>query len=394
MGLTKVIHNLVIPIISSPVVSLTWDSQKCESQNSILDLFLFSHFLGIYNLLTFSRASGQNRGSSYVLYCYSYHLIVSIRTVPAQLVIAEQRRQALQILLFDHRWIPKLSSVGYFIPIYDMTQVQVQQPESKWIEANGVRLHYADWGGSGKQPLLLVHGLQDCCRLWDFFARQVSDRYHVIALDHRGHGDSAWAESYGLEDYVREIEAVIEGLDLRNLVLMGHSAGAKNSFILASRQPHRLARLIIYDMDPDAYNPSSALMFDRYKTETDEYDALANVVERLRTRQPGSSEEVLQHSATHMTKSANGGLVWKRDRDLVLKYERPDAWGHLSHIAVPTLIVRGAESTLLNADVATRMQQRIPGSRLVEIPGGGHWAYLEQPEAFLEVVSNFLDEKK
>jgi pimeloyl-ACP methyl ester carboxylesterase len=52
-----------------------------------------------------------------------------------------------------------------------MTQVQQvqKQPESKWIEANGVRLHYVDWGGSGgsgvsgaKQPLLLVHGLQDC----------------------------------------------------------------------------------------------------------------------------------------------------------------------------------------------------------------------------------------
>jgi esterase len=268
---------------------------------------------------------------------------------------------------------------------------QVQQPESKWIEANGVRLHYVDWGGRGRQPLLLVHGLQDCCRLWDFFARQVSDRYHVIALDHRGHGDSGWADSYGLEDYVGELEAVIEGLDLRNLVLMGHSAGAKNSWILASRQPHRLARLIIYDMDPDAYNPGSAVMFDRYKTETDEYDALAGVVERLRTRQPESPEEILQHSAIHLTKPATGGLAWKRDRNLVLRYERPDAWEHLSHIAVPTLIVRGTESTLLIADVATRMQQQIPGSRLVEVAGGGHWAYLEQPEAFLEAITEFLE---
>ena len=267
---------------------------------------------------------------------------------------------------------------------------QEQQPESKWIEANGVRLHYVDWGGSGRQPLLLVHGLQDCCRLFDFFARQMSERYHVIALDHRGHGDSAWADSYSLEDYVRELEAVIEGLDLHDLVLMGHSAGAKDSFILASRQPNRLARLIIVDMDPDAYNPGSAIMFDRYKTETDEYDSLAGVVERLRTRQPGSSEEVLEHSATHLTKPASGGLAWKRDRNLVLKYERPDAWEHLSHIAVPTLIVRGAESTLLVGDVAIRMQQQIPGSRLVEIAGGGHWAYLEQPEAFLRVITDFL----
>jgi pimeloyl-ACP methyl ester carboxylesterase len=115
----------------------------------------------------------------------------------------------------------------------------------------------------------------------------VSDRYHVIALDHCGHGDSGWADSYGSEDYAREIEAVIEGLDLRNLVLMGHSAGAKNSFILASRTPHRLDRLIIYDMDPDAYNPGSAVMFDRYKTETDEYDALVSLLGGFELASPG-----------------------------------------------------------------------------------------------------------
>jgi pimeloyl-ACP methyl ester carboxylesterase len=53
----------------------------------------------------------------------------------------------------------------------------------------------------------------------------------------------------------------------------------------------------------------------------------------------------------------------------------------------------GAESTLLIADVATRMEQQIPGSRLAEISGGGHWAYLEQPEAFLKVILEFLNEK-
>ncbi len=273
----------------------------------------------------------------------------------------------------------------------------LQLPESRWIDAHGLRLHYADWGGEGRQPMLLLHGLQDCARLWDFFAEAVQDRYHVIALDHRGHGDSPWADSYRLGDYLQELAEVIEGLDLRDVVLMGHSAGGKNSFIHSSLHPERISRLVIVDMDPDAQNPGSVEMISHYKSESDEYPDLDAVIDRLRSRQPRSSAAVLRHSAVHLTKpsaassaSSKQSLVWKRDRDVVLKYDRPDAWGYLPKIRVPTLIVRGADSTLLRHDVAVRMSEQIPGCRLVEIDGGAHWVHLEQPKTFLKVVTDFL----
>jgi pimeloyl-ACP methyl ester carboxylesterase len=261
-------------------------------------------------------------------------------------------------------------------------------PESKWVEANGLRLHYVDWGGAGP-PMLLTHGLQDCCRLWDGFARDMRSRYRVLSLDHRGHGDSPRAASYPLDDYVRELGDVIEALDLRGLVLMGHSAGAKNAFIHTALHPERIARLIIVDMDPDAANsPGSAEMVARYKTESDDYPDLDAVVERLRTRQPRTLQEALRHHAAVMTKPApNGGLTWKRDRDVVLKYDRPEAWQYLPRISVPTLILR----TLLTGPVARRMQQQIRGSRLVEIPDAAHWVHLEQPQAFLRAVTDFLE---
>ncbi|MGE0058871.1 MAG: alpha/beta fold hydrolase, partial [Dehalococcoidia bacterium] len=72
------------------------------------------------------------------------------------------------------------------------------------------------------------------------------------------------------------------------------------------------------------------------------------------------------------------------------KYERPDAWEYLPKIAVPTLIVRGADSPLLTGPVAARMHEQIPGSLLVEIPDAGHWVHLEQPDRFREAVSRFL----
>ena len=266
-------------------------------------------------------------------------------------------------------------------------------PRSKTVLARGLNLHYLDWGGEGRQPMLLLHGLQDCAACWDFFALKVLPWYRVLALDHRGHGDSPWAPdgSYELDNYVGELVEVIQALDLGNLILVGHSAGGKNAFMYASAHSNRLDGLVIVDMDPDAHNPGSASMFQRYRTESDEWKDLDAVVERLRIREPNASEETLRHHATVLTrKNPGGSRVWKRDRALILGYERPDAWEALGSIGCPTLLVRGTDSTLLTHDVAVRMRERIPSCELVELANAGHWCYDENPAEFERAVLGFL----
>ena len=108
--------------------------------------------------------------------------------------------------------------------------------------------------------------------------------------------------------------------------------------------------LVVVDIDPDAVNPDSQGMFVRYNTESDEWDSLDAVVERLRDRQPQSTDEMLLHQAKVMTRElADGRRVWKRDRRLLAAYERPDLWEEWRRIAVPTLIVRGRQSNLADA---------------------------------------------
>ena len=86
---------------------------------------------------------------------------------------------------------------------------------------------------------------------------------------------------------------MINALDLKSLVLIGHSADGKNAFIYASQHSERLDRLVIVDMDLDAANPGSATMFQRYRTESDTWADLNAVMERLRIREPNASEETL-----------------------------------------------------------------------------------------------------
>ena len=265
------------------------------------------------------------------------------------------------------------------------------QPSQKFFDANGVRLHYADWDTPTPDAptIVLLHGLQDCARSWDIFAAAIRSDFRVIALDHRGHGDSEHTtpDNYGFRDYISDLEALVSHLGLSDLILVGHSAGARYAFVFAAEHPELIQALVVVDIDPDAVNPDSQGMFVRYNTESDEWGSLDAVVERLRDRQPQSTEDMLLHQAEVMTRELpDGRRVWKRDRRLLAAYERPDLWEEWGSLIVPTLIVRGRQSNLLTHEVAVRMREAISGTaplvRLAELEGGGHWFYQEFPGAF------------
>ena len=265
------------------------------------------------------------------------------------------------------------------------------QPTQNFLDANGVRLHYADWRALNPDAptVVLLHGLQDCARSWDIFAAAISADYRVIALDHRGHGDSAHAspDAYRFRDYISDLEALVAHLELSDFILAGHSAGARYAFVFVAEHPELIRALVVVDIDPDAVNPDSQGMFIRYNTESDEWDSLDAVVERLRDRQPQSTDDMLRHQAQVMTRELPGGRrIWKRDRRLLAAYQRPDLWEEWRRLAVPTLIVRGRQSNLLTHEVAVKMRETITGTaplvRLAELEGGGHWFYQEFPGAF------------
>lgn len=267
-------------------------------------------------------------------------------------------------------------------------------PADGWFTLEGLRLHYTEWGAAASTPLVLLHGLQDCARSWDRFASSMCQEYRVIALDHRGHGDSDWAgpSAYRLQDYVADVEGLLDHLSLGEAYLAGHSAGGRNAFVYSTKHPERVKALVVVDIDPDAFNPESRRMFERYLSEGDEWESTSAVVERLRTRQPNASEEMLQQQAFHMTSPLSGGRRrWKRDPALLTSYERPDLWREWGALACPTLVMRGRQSGLLTHEVAVRMKEALPGARLVELEGGGHWFYQEAPSAFEAAVRWFMD---
>lgn len=275
-----------------------------------------------------------------------------------------------------------------------MTSTDTPRHEDRYIDADGVRLHYVDWGNSRARPMVLLHGLQDCAGSWDTFAYAMQGQYHVIALDSRGHGDSAWLDAgrYTFRDYVSDVDSLVSALGLNQIIIVGHSAGGRYAFVYAEEHPDKVASLIVVDIDPDAVNADTQAMFQRYNAEPDEWESIEAVVERLRIRQPQSSEEMLLLQSGVMTReSGDGKRTWKRDRTILEAYQRPDLWQEWARIKAPTLIVRGRQSNLLTHETAVKMREELPQAHLAELEGGGHWFYQEFPGAFEATVRWFLE---
>ena len=271
-----------------------------------------------------------------------------------------------------------------------------ETPENGYFSHNGLRLHYVEWGEAENPPMVLLHGLRDCARSWDVFSRGMQGDYRVIALDSRGHGDSGWGGpgGYHFESYVSDIKALLDYLELEQVDLVGHSAGGRYVWAFAVDHPESVKSLVVVDIDPDPVNPQTNRDFEAYRTEPAVWDSLDAVVEKLRARQPLTSEEMLEHQADCLTRPrGDRGRVWKNDRRVMGEYERPDLWDSWGRITTPTLILRGRQSTLLTHETAVKMREAHPHSlvKLAELEGGGHWFYQDFPGAFEATVRWFLD---
>ena len=144
---------------------------------------------------------------------------------------------------------------GQGLSLYDaarakgVTFASEAAPQDRFIDANGMRFHYLEWGDPQSPPIMLLHGFAQTCHSWDFVALSLCDRYRVIALDQRGHGDSGWAEDadYTPETQQGDISAIVDALGLEQFVLMGLSMGGRNSLTYAAANPDRVKALVIVD---------------------------------------------------------------------------------------------------------------------------------------------------
>jgi len=267
------------------------------------------------------------------------------------------------------------------------------QPENRWLNLNGVKLHYLDWGNTSAPPMILLHGFCSYARYWDFFARNMKSHYHILALDMRGHGESDWAETYSLRDGAADLAGLVDALKLKNIILIGLSLGGLMSMLYAAENSESLSRLIIVDIGPELNMEGLAHIAKDLASEPECFASAEEAFSRLKQVQPLNSDEVIRHQVAHALKRCEDKkLRFKYDPALCrLNLESPEwLWGHLKRIKCPTLVIRAEHSDVLSEATARRMIALLPQGSLTEIPDTTHTLVGDNPEAFEQVVRKFL----
>jgi pimeloyl-ACP methyl ester carboxylesterase len=125
--------------------------------------------------------------------------------------------------------------------------------KSEFITVNNVKLQYLDWGGRG-ETMLLLHGLGDTPHIYDDFAPKFTNKFRVLGLARRGHGQSEIPEDgYDTANRVEDIRQFLDALKIRRAVLIGHSTGGGELTMMGGRHPDRVIKLVyldaVYDTD-------------------------------------------------------------------------------------------------------------------------------------------------
>ena len=273
-------------------------------------------------------------------------------------------------------------------------------PRDRFVDANGLRFHYLDWGEADAPPIVLLHGFAQTCHSWDFVALSLCDRFRVVALDQRGHGDSDWAPDgdYTPEAYQSDLHAIVQELGLREIVLIGLSMGGRNAFTYASSHPEHIRALVIVDAAPESRTAGTENI-RRFVQQEDELDSVDDFVRRVQAYNPRRSVQQIRGSILNNLKQLpSGRWTWKYDKLLRSPERRLGSdpatalrlWGYVEGLRCPTLVVRGGETDVVASDTARSMQRRIPDARLATVEGAGHLVMGDNPAGFERAITSFL----
>ena len=274
------------------------------------------------------------------------------------------------------------------------------QAESRFFTANGLRLHYLDWGNYGAPHMVYVHGLRGTAHAFDGTARRFRDRYHIMAVDVRGRGESAWSPEgkYDYQDYVADLESVVDQPGLEHFTLVGTSMGGIISMAYAGAHPERLERLILNDIGPDP-EPGSDRITQAVAATPDAFSTLEEALSFRRSTMPAlarlTEAEQREQALFVVQQEPDGRWVWKMDPAIGRQRaaggspSRPALWPVLQRLQCPTLVVWGMESDVLSEAQGRRMVDVLPHGELAAIPGVGHAPTLTEPEA-IAALERFL----
>ncbi len=274
----------------------------------------------------------------------------------------------------------------------------------------GLDCHFLEWGGDDAtldHTLVLVHGFLDLAWGWvPTVQAGLAGRFHVVACDVRGHGDSGRVGAggyYHFMDYVADLAALCEKVGRARVTLIGHSMGGSVVSYLAGAMPelpHKVALLEGTGPPEDGTTVPERVgswiaAWKRARTRPQKaYPSLEAAAARLRQTDAKLGVDLSLWLAEKGTLPVPGGRQWKHDPLHVTRGPYPFrldvAEAHWRRTRCPVLLVEGSESMFRHTpEEAARRRACFADARSVLIDGAAHMMARHRPEALAQVLAEF-----
>jgi pimeloyl-ACP methyl ester carboxylesterase len=283
--------------------------------------------------------------------------------------------------------------------------------KSAMIQANGIMLHYLDWGVRG-EALLFLAGLGNNAHIFDDLAPKFTSRFRVLAMTRRGFGLSDKPESgYDIDSRVADDLAVLDALQIKRVILVGHSIAGDELTEFAARHPDRVDKLIYLDAAIDRSHRPEAEVIRRGNDPVGgpsiPKEVLASVdayLDHFRRMFPDVWSDAFEANLRDGITIRADGTVERRTPDRVYRAIRKSSFlATLDYASIkpPTLSFYSDPSTLEDSkarkelaedearDIAL-IRRSGPQIQIAQIPGAGHYLFIDHLEQVVKIMQTFL----
>lgn len=288
-------------------------------------------------------------------------------------------------------------------PVATMKRVP---PSSRFVRANGLSVHYLDWGGDGP-PVLLCHATGFVSAVWSHLGDALARRgFRPIAPDTRGHGLSdKLASDYSWHTLAEDVYCFVAALKLRQVAAVGHSAGGTSLVVCEAQHPGTLTRMVLIDpvlrLPHERLDGRSHMLAEGAQRRRMVWPSRQEMMGSFKARAPFASwmEGSLRayvEAGTRLLPDGRAELLCPGPIEAQV-YEaggQLDPWPGLSHIRCPVLAIRAGRSETFSPAGAARLAELVRDCRVVTVPAAGHFVPMERPDEVAELVIPFLEDRR
>jgi len=252
-----------------------------------------------------------------------------------------------------------------------------------FLPVNGIELFYEVHGAG--PAVVFCHGAGGNHLSWWQQVPVFAERFTCVTYDARAFGRSRdAAEDGGRQWFWQDLTALLDHLGIERTAIVAQSMGGRTAVPFALRNPGRTWAIVLAGTNGGAVTEEVRRLQDEYKDSLPPGSTLTDRALALDFKDREPAKEFLYRSINRLNP--------KRPRDFLAipAGYRGSSAGRLAESGIPVLFLTGEHDAIIPPSISTLCHEAVPGSRLQILPGAGHSAYLETPEAFNEAVMSFL----